>query len=375
MATLSIIAEPFPDWEAPVHFAAATDLAKALADSAPRSCGARFLSARGREVPEFTSPLVSVAQLPMGINALPILWQSGTTARPLDGEMTHAITPMIPLRSRNDDDGTQTTVTIPNALAWEAPDLLTPAQARLTRSFVKRAARYADRLIASSHATASLLQQQFGHDLPVQVIPPVAPTPFLAAPGAGARREELGLPERYIVTTANLDDFGQLTWVLDAYEADAALPHLVVLSGVDPVQHVKGNPQPNDVVGTLPVSLRDRVTVVPVDPADLSDVGAVLSGASLLAQPQSFGATGYTIIASLMAGIPVLHSGVEAVAEHVLDAGLTATSAAEFASSLSALFGSDATELERLTVFAADRGRSYTWPAVAWQLWETHALI
>ncbi|UTX52802.1 mannosyltransferase [Leucobacter aridicollis] len=377
MATLSLIAEPFPDWEARVHFAAAEDLANALAATAPRSCSARFLSARGTVPPEFNSPRISAEHLPMGANALPILWQSSTTARPLDGEMTHSVTPMIPLRSRAEDDGTQTTVTVPNGLAWEAPDLLTPAQARLTRSFVKRAARYADVLITTSHSTASLLQEHYGHDLPVQVIPPVAPSAFLAAADSESRRERLGLPERYLVTTANLDDHGRLQWVLDAYESDPSLPHLVVVSGLDPVQHVKGAPQPGDVVSKLPASIRDRVTVVPGE--DLSDVGAILSGAAMLLQPQSFAGTGYTIAAALMAGVPVLHAGSTAFDEQVLDAGIAEPEAPGFITALSRLFiasaGDGTSELERLTVHAADRGRSYSWNSVAWQLWETHALI
>lgn len=377
MATLSLIAEPFPDWEARVHFAAAKDLAEALAETAPRSCSARFLSARGSVSPEFTSPRISVEHLPMGANALPILWQSSTTARPLDGEMTHAITPMIPLRSRTEDDGTQTTVSVPNALAWEAPDLLTPAQGRLTRSFVKRAARHADVIIATSHAGASLLQEHYGYDLPVQVLQPVAPSVFRAGPDSAARRERLGLPERYVVTTANLDDFGRLQWVLDAYGSDPSLPHLVAITGLDPVQHVKGTPQPGDILGNLPAGARDRITVVPAE--DLADVGAIISGAAMLLQPQSFAGTGYTVVAALMSGVPVLHAGVAAYEEHILDAGHAEPEAQGFITALSRLFiassGDGSSELERLTVYAADRGRSFSWRAVAWQLWETHALI
>lgn len=377
MATLSLIAEPFPDWEAHVHFAAAKDLADAIAATAPRSCSARFLSARGTTPPDFSSPRISAEQLPMGANALPILWQSSTTARPLDGEMTHAVTPMTPLRSRSEDDGTQTTVTIPHGLAWEAPDLLTPAQGRLTRSFVKRAAKYADVLIATSRSVASLIQQHYGHNVPVQVVPPVAPSVFLAGEDAAARRDNLGLPERYLVTTANLDDHGRLQWVLDALDSDPSLPHLVVITGLDPLLHVKGAPQQNDIVAALPAAVRERVTVVPAE--DLADVGAIISGAAMLLQPQSFAGTGYTVIAALMAGVPVLHAGVPAFEEHILDAGHAEPEAPGFITSLSRLFipnsGDGSSELERLTVHAADRGRTYSWNSVAWQLWETHALI
>ena len=377
MATLSLIAEPFPDWEAAAHFAAAADLAVAIADTAPRSCGARFLTARGTEAPEFSSPKITVEQLPMRASALPLIWQSHATARPLDGEMTHAITPMMPLRPHAEDDGTQTSVTVPHALAWESPELLTASQGRLTRAFVKRAARHADVIVTTSHATAAVLQQHYGSTLPVQVIPPVAPSSFLAAADSHERRAALGLPERYLVTTANDDELGRLSWVFDALQSDPSLPHLVVITGLDPVQQAKGQAHSGELADRIPDALRGRVILV--SSADLADVGATISGAEMLVQPQAFAATGYAVVAALMAAIPVLHAGTDAVTEHVLDAGIVESDPVGFATALSRLFipsaGDGSSEFELLAVHAADRGRSFSWRAVAWQLWETHASI
>ncbi|MFC5338920.1 mannosyltransferase [Leucobacter denitrificans] len=377
MATLSLIAEPFPDWEAPMHFAGAHDLVNAIASTAPRSCSARFLLARGSHAPEFASPKIAVEVLPMRASSLPILWQSNATARPLDGEMTHSITPMMPLRARSDDDGTQSTVTVPHALAWEAPELLSPAQARLVRAFVKRAVRFADIIVTTSHSTASLLQNMYGYNLPVQVIPPVAPNVLLAGVDSAARRARLGLPERYMVTTANNDEAGRLHWVYNALEADSTLPHVVVITGLDPVVQGKGQAPTSELASRIPERLRNRITVVAAD--DLRDAGAVISGASLMLQPQSFAATGYPVIAALMSKVPVLHAGVDATGELVLDGGLAESDPVGFASALSRLFiaspGDGTSEFERLTVQAADRGRTFSWEGVAWQLWETHATI
>lgn len=380
MATLSLIAEPFPDWEAPVHLAAARDLTEALAETAPRSCSARFLIARGTDAAPFSSPKIAVEQLPMRAGSLPFLWQTNATARPLDGEMTHAMTPLIPLRSRSEDDGTQSTVNVPHCLAWEQPELLTSSQVRLMRSFVRRAARHADILTTGSHATAKHLQQHYGHDLPVQVIPPAAPSPFLALPDVVDRRTRLGLPETYIVTTAHDDAFGRLQWIFDALGSDPSLPHLIVLSGLDPTTQEKNAPAAEELAGRVPEQLRERVTVLRVDSLqDLGDVGAVLSGARLLVQPQSFATTGYAVIAALMSQVPVLHAGTDVVTEHTVDAGLAEPEQLGFVTALSRLFfpstGDGTSELERLTVFAADRGRTFSWQSVAWQLWETHASI
>lgn len=380
MATLSLIAEPFPDWEAPLHYAAARDLTQALADTAPRSCSARFLVARGTETHPFASPKVAIEQLPMRASSLPLLWQTNATARPLDGEMTHAITPLMPLRSRNEDDGTQSTVTVPHTLAWEQPEVLTPLQARLMRSFVKRAVKYADVIVTGSHATATHIQRVYGYNVPVQVIPPAAPSAFLALPDVAARRARLRLPNTYLVTTAHDDEFGRLNWVFDALTSDPSLPHLVVLSGLDPTTQQKVAPAATEIGSRVPAHLQSRVTVLRVDDfQDLGDVGAVLSGATLLVQPQAFATTGYTVIAALASRVPVLHAGTAPITEFVVDAGLAEPEKLGFVTALSRLFiaspGDGTSELERLTVQAADRGRTFSWSSVAWQLWETHAAL
>lgn len=393
MATLSVIAEPFPDSEAPLHAAAAHDLTAALADTAPRGCSARFLVARDSEAPTFVSPRIAVESLPLRANSLPVVWQSGAAARPLDGEMSHSVTAMMPLRTRAEDDGTQSTVTVPNVLMWQAPELMHPAHLRLMRSFVKRAAKQADVIITGTHAMAELLQEQFSFALPVQVITPSAPAPLLAGADAAERRARLGLPDRYLVTTAHDDDYGRLRWVFDAYEADTALPDLVIITGLDPAAFVKrrGGADAGESAGgtaaAIPPALAGRVHLVAS--TDLHDAGAALSGATLLLQPQAFSPTGYTVIAALMSRVPVLHAGDRAVAELALDAGITAADRDEFVAAVSRLVASARTapdlptgdvtsapgELELLTVHAGDRGRTFSWNSTAWQLWETHAAI
>ena len=118
MARLTLVAEPFPDWEASVQRAAARDLTDALALTAPRSCSVRYLAAADSALPPFGSARVFAEHLPLRTSMLPVLWQSRATARPLDGEFAHALTPMLPLRARTEDDGSQSTVTVPHTLAW-----------------------------------------------------------------------------------------------------------------------------------------------------------------------------------------------------------------------------------------------------------------
>lgn len=451
MTTLTVMGEPFPDWEAEVQRAAASDLVAALASTAPRACSTRLLLAKGRTQPRFASPKIQVDALPLAAGMLPMIWQSGASARPLDGELVHSLTPMIPLRARPGDDGSQSSVTVPHTLAWEAPHLLGSSQARLYRSFVRRAVKYADVLVTPTYAVAALLHEFYGESLPIQVVPLAPPTELLRPSDADERRAALGLPDRYVVTTAAATEHGRLSWVFAAMRADPSIPHLVIVPGLDPAEtessrkhrgtsarassavspaaaaevETAAAPEmseasavtasatssasaPNTGTGAassstgggaassaaqptqagtpavaeseaapaatpwsdIPRDLRDRVTVI--EPGELADIGATISSAQLLLQPQSLSGSGYTLLAALAAGVPTLHSGSEAVAETVLDAGVSAESETAFASELSRI-ATDRAELERLSVYAEDRSRTFSWVGTAWSLWELHA--
>ncbi|WP_125099918.1 mannosyltransferase [Leucobacter chromiireducens] len=370
MATLTLIADPFPDWEAEVQAAAARDLAAAIAETAPRSCSARYLVSRGAAQPEFTSPRIRTEQLPMRAGMLPFAWQNGATARPLDGEFVHALTPLVPLRSRGDDDGSQTSVTISHALAWEAPALLGTTQARLYRAFAKRAVRHADVILTPTHATARVLQENYGTDLPIQVLQPAPPREYLAGPDAAERRAALELPARYALTTASPGEYGRLEWLLDAMRGDSELLPLVVLSGFDPAPPTRDKNAADPCAAAIPDELRDRVQVV--QPRELADIGAIVAGSAVLLMPQAFAGTGYLTVAALTASVPVLHAGNAATAELVLDAGVAASTAEEFAAEGSRLLR-DPDSVAKLAVLAGDRGRGFSWNGAAWQLWETHA--
>lgn len=386
MATLTLIGEPMPGLEAAAHAAAALDLTEAIARVAPRGCSARLLLAHGSELPTFASPRARAETLPMRANLLPFLWRTGPTARPLDDEFVHAVTPLVPLRARHEDDATQTSVTVPHALAWLAPELMGASEARQYRAFVKRALRFADAVLTPTHAVATVLHEHYGLDLPVQVLPLAAPSAFsrpLDEAAASAQRAELGLPERYVVTTAGSGARGRLEWILDAMAADPALPELVVLQSAAPGSVHKstsasggsnaataGGPAP--ALTEMSEGLQGRVHQVQV--TELTDMGVVLSGALLLAIPQEFIGTGYEVLGALDAGVPVLHSECPVASELALDAGTTADSAGAFAHELTRLTGPEA-DLDGLRVRAEDRSRSFSWATTAWQLWELHAAL
>lgn len=358
MATLTLIGEPFPDNEARAQASASRSLAEALAETAPRGCSSRLLVARDAKPPTFVSARASVESLPMNTGSLPLLWRSGATARPLDGEFVHSNTPMVPLRSRTEDDGSQTSVYIPHTLAWSAPELMGASQAKSYRSFAKRAARLADVLLAPTHVVASELSDLLGAD--VQVLPLAAPVEYLESQDSARTRAELNLPERYVATTALHGENGRLGWLLDAMERDRTLPNLVILNlGIEPLAPVSE-------------SLQSRVSIVQVE--DLREVGAVISGAQLLVLPQRVLGAGFEVLGALAAHVPVLHGDCDGAAELALDASICAESEEEFFSALTRLTSpAGADELARLRIFAEDHKRSFSWNITAWQLWELHA--
>lgn len=405
MATLTLIGEPFPDREAAAHAEGAVELARAVAAVAPRGCSARILISADRPAPAFASARAVAERLPLKAAMLPVLWRAGVTARPLDGELVHAQTPLVALRSRGEDDGSQSSVLVPHALGWLAPESMGQQLARQYRAFVKRAVKHADVVVTPTHATAAALQERYGHDIAVQVLPLAAPPGYLAPPDADERRARLGVPDRYVVTTAFPGEIGRLEWVLGALENDPSLPPLVVIAGSVPLQQEPDSDAESEESGetaattstpatpattpspetagpasdetvafeaAVPVALRARVHIV--RPAELADVGAVLSGAELLALPQSLMGTGYEILGALAAGVPVLHSECAVSAELALDAGVAAESAAGFAAALARLCGDDE-ERERLGVLAEDRSRGFNWTSTAMALWELHANI
>ncbi|MFC6234434.1 mannosyltransferase, partial [Leucobacter soli] len=237
MATLTLIGEPFPDCEAAAHAEGARELTRAVAETAPRGCSARLLVASDRPAPAFENARASTERLPLNATMLPVLWRTGVTARPLDGEMVHAITPLVALRARGEDDGSQSSVMVPHALGWLAPEAMGAATARQYRAFVKRAVKHADVVLTPTHATASALQERFGTDIVVQVLPLAAPPSFLPAGDSADRRTALGLPARYLVTTAVPGEAGRLEWLLQTLASDPSLPPLVVLVGSMPAEH------------------------------------------------------------------------------------------------------------------------------------------
>lgn len=393
MTTLTIVGEPFPDAEAQAHAAAARLLTEAVAETAPRGFGARLIIARDSTPPVLNSPKARVEIVPANGNVLPRIWRNGFSARPLDGEFVHSVTPLVPLRAHRDADGSQSSVMVPHTLAWDAPELMGQREAKRYMAFVGRAMKFANVVLAPTHSTARRLTDLY--EVEVNVLPLAALHQYAAVAGtdASTRTEvdsepapnsespiatqnenqpgELQLPESYIVTTAHGGEQDRLDWVFNAMLADSTLPHLVVIR----FRHTPAGSATPEYSGiTVPEQLTHRVTEIEAKYAEV--LGQVLEGAELLAMPHTIIGTGYEVLGAIESRVPVVHAGCEAVAELALDAGVLADTKSEFAATLSRLTsGTGTAERERLRLFADDLAPTRSWDLTARQLWELHATL
>lgn len=360
MSTLNIIGEFLNNWESQVNFAVARELTIALAETAPRGHASALLIATDTLAPTISHVKANVAKIPLRSNMLPLMWRSNQAARPLDGEFLHALSPLAPLRTRDEDDGSQSSVMIPHSLAWDAPDILPNGQARQIRSFTRRALKHADVIVTPTHTVAERLREVYGNAIDPQVLPVAAPKEYLAGDNPQERQKELGLPETYVLTNAFAGEIGRLEWILRAYEERPQLPPLVIINQIGQFDK-----------STWPV-LDDRITVINLE--RLSDMGAILQGATAFALPQQFSDCAYPVYGALTQGVPIVHGGNPCITEITLESSVGGSSEANFAEALLQVTD-DADERERLSILARDRSRSFSWPQTAWQLWELHANI
>lgn len=360
MSTLNVIGEFLDNWEQAALKLAARDLVTALADTAPRGCSSALLLANNTPVPELEHPKTRVEVMPLHTGMLPVVWRTGTAARPLDGDFVHTLTPLVPLRSRTEDDGSQSSVTVPHTLAWDAPDLLPKGQAKTLRQYVRRALKYADVIVTPTHAVADRLRAIYGDEIRVQVVPLAPPTEYLPADTDAEVRTRLGLPDDYLLTNAYPGDIGRLEWALRAMEVHAELPPLVIVG-----RGSEADLSQWSVLGDRLIQLRD---------VDVTDRGAVISGARAFVYPQAITDCLFPLHGALAASVPVIHGSASCASELVLDGGVAATDETEFADALSNIVG-DTEERQRIALLANDRSRMYSWHTAAWQLWELHANI
>lgn len=333
---------------------ASLDLTAGLLATAPSGCSVDAIVPAGAKVP--VAGVEDVRTLALGRRELAAAWQLGI-APGVGGGMIHSPTLMAPLvRHDRVHDNDQTTVTLWDLGAWDAPELLPKGLVAWQRGMLRRAVRHADAVVVPSHAVARRLSELVRLGERIRVVSGAPPRGLAVPADAADRRAALSLPEAYVVLTGSAatlhDGFrGAVAAGLDAVVLDAP-------EGAEPrfaeIASAAGLPERRaHVRGALAVD----------------DRAAVLAGASVFAATSPLIGWPWRAVEAMALGIPVVAVDSGSHRDVIADGGLLLPSE-DLADAVAEASTAGA---KRLRVLAADRSRAFSWASSAERLWALHA--
>lgn len=333
---------------------ASLDLAAALAATAPSGCSVEAIVPNGADA--VVRGIAGVHRLVLARRELAASWQLGLTPG-VGGGLIHSATLMAPLvRHDRVHDNDQTTVTLWDFRAWEAPESLPKTTVAWQKGMLRRAVKHADAVVVPSHAMAERLAELARLGERIRVIAGAAPDGFLVPGDAASRRTELSLPSRYVVLTGDAASLESGFRAVLATGADAVV--LDAPEGAEPrlaeVAAAAGLPEHRaHIRGALAAA----------------DRAAVLGGAEAYVATSSQSAWPWRAVEAMALGTPVVavDSGVH---RDVIADGGRIVSAAELPDAVADAAGTGA---GRLRVLGADRSRAFSWWGSAERVWGLHA--
>lgn len=334
--------------------AAALDLAAGLVATAPSGCEVEAIVPSGADLS--IEGIAEVRRLGFGRRELAASWQLGLVAG-VGGGLIHSASLLAPLvRHDKVHDHDQTTVTLWDLRAWEAPDSLSKASVAWHRGMLRRAVKHADAVVVPSHAMAERLSEIAALGERVRVIPGAPPEGFVVPIDAPARREALSLPRGYVVLSGEAGSLGTgfrgaLAAGLDAVVVDApegAEPALVEIASA------AGLPEHRAHV---------RAALPPEDRA------ALLAGASAFVATGVLTSWPWRVVEAMRLGVPVVAADSGMHRDVIVEGGMV-VSTAEIAEAVADAVGASA---RRLSVLGADRSRAFSWIGSAERVWGLHA--
>lgn len=352
----------------------AEELTRQLIATAPRGSNVAGIVSASPEpdyarLAERLPGLVELYKSPLARRELAAAWAHGFTRLPGAG-MVHATSLLAPMHRHEQVSGrnNQTVVTVHDAIAWTDPELLTSRQASWSRTMTKRAERFADAVVAPTHAVAEVLAENFAFGDRLRVIGGAPSSRLQPMPDDAARRERLGLRRDYLVTVAGLHRRKGLEVLIDA------------LSRVDGVALVVVGAAPGDDEGIAELARErglDAERVAVLDPLDDDDLAAVLQGATAFLQASRAEGFGLALVEALAFGLPAIHSDAPALVEVAADAGIVIQrddpdEAEAYAAAIREVLD-DSEFRARLSLAARDRSRAFSWRDSAEKVWQLHA--
>lgn len=333
---------------------AAVDLAVGLVATAPSGCVVEAIVPAGAELA--IGGIADVRRLSLARRELAASWQLGI-APGVGGGLIHSASLMAPLvRHDRVHDHDQTTVTMWDLQAWDAPDSLPKSAVAWQKAMLRRAVKHADAVVVPSHSIAARLGEIAKVGERVRVISGAAPTGLAVPVDAATRRAGLSLPDGYIVVTGPADA------VETGFRAAAAAGlHAVVLDAPEGAE-----PRLADIAAAsgLPESKAHIRGTLSID-----DRAAVLAGAAALVATSPHAAWPWRVVEAMTLGVPVVavDSGVH---RDVIADGGVVVGPDEVPAAVEDAAGAGA---RRLSVVGTDRSRAFSWLGAAERVWGLHA--
>ncbi len=296
---------------------------------------------------------------------LAVTWRRGL-ARTSGTGMLHATSLLAPLgpHDRVHRASDQVAVTIHDAIAWSHPELLPARTVSWTRAMGKRAERFADAVVVPSHAVAEELAEHLDLGDRVRVIPGAPSSSLVPGREARDRADELGLPERYLLTVGGTEPKKNLRALLEALPATrAGLPLVVVSSDADAVTALAAE------AGV------DPERVISLGPIADDELGIAYHRAHAYVQSSVAEGFGLAVVEALAFGLPIVHTDVAALDEVTAGAALSVPLGDDglpgrLAEAIDAVDGDLA---QRLSTAAGDRAQAFDWRDSAEKVWQLHA--
>ncbi len=309
---------------------------------------------------------------PLARRELSAAWQHGFTLLPGSG-MVHATSLLAPL-SRHDRHavaGTQTVVTIHDAVAWTRPELLPPRSASWARGMGKRAEKYADAVVVPTHAVAAELSEHLSLGERVRVIGGAPSSTLTRQADARERRDRHGIHGDFLLTMAGWEPRKGLEPLVRGLADPGTRGIPLLVAGAQPSAEVELRAIAADA-GVDPERVRVLGTV------GHDDLAAILAGATIVVQPSLEEGFGLAMLEAFAFGRPVVHSDAPALVEIAADAGLSVPRQdadgypARLGEAIAGLLEDDAGRT-MLGVSGQDRAGAFSWRDSAEKVWQLHA--
>lgn len=333
---------------------AALDLTRSLVDTTPSGCEIEAIVPAGSD--EDVPSGVETRRLGLARRELAASWQMGI-APGVGGGLIHSpslIAPLVKHDRVHDND--QTTVTVWDLRAWEAPDTLPRSVVALQRAMLKRAVKHADAVVVPTHAVGARLGEVAKLGDRIRVIPGAAPTGFTVPFDAEARRAARSLGGGYVILSGSLS-----TLDIGFRAAIAAGTNAVVLD-------VAEGDEPRVAELAASVGLAES-RVHARGALGREDRAAILAGAGALVATDHLAAWPWRVLEAMTLGVPVVAVDSDVHRDVIVDGGAL-VSAADLADAAVDAVGPGA---RRLSVLAADRARAFSWQGAAERVWGLHA--